>query len=74
MKHRHYQNNLLWHLLNIRYRYPLQNINGNYKVQDVSGDTININDNYNEIKIHNVDVSLIRANGNYNTVYYITCP
>ncbi len=47
-----------------------QNINGNYKVQDVSGDTININGNYNEIMILNVDVSLIRVNGNYNTVYY----
>ncbi|GEM_PF-6701246 len=47
-----------------------QNINGNYKVQDVSGDTININGNYNEIKILNVDVSLIIVNGNYNTVYY----
>ncbi|CAD7766761.1 MAG: hypothetical protein DNFNHJIP_00161 [Candidatus Argoarchaeum ethanivorans] len=47
-----------------------QNINGNYKVQDVSGGTININGNYNEIKILNVDVSLIRVNGNYNTVYY----
>ena len=47
-----------------------QNINGNYKVQDVSGDTININGNYNEIKILNADVSLIRVNGNYNTIYY----
>jgi len=47
-----------------------QNINGNYKVQDVSGDTININGNYNEIRILNADVSLIRVNGNDNTVYY----
>jgi PBP1b-binding outer membrane lipoprotein LpoB len=47
-----------------------QNINGNYKVQDVSGDTININGNYNKIRILNADVSLIRVNGNYNTVYY----
>ncbi len=47
-----------------------QNINGNYKVQDVSGDAININGNYNEIRILNADVSLIRVNGNYNTVYY----
>lgn len=47
-----------------------QNINGNYKVQDVSGATININGNYNEIRILNADVSLIRVNGNYNTVYY----
>ena len=45
-------------------------INGNYKVQDVSGNTININGNYNEIKILNADVSLIRVNGNYNAVYY----
>lgn len=48
----------------------IQNINGNYKVQEVSGDTININGNYNEIRILNADVSLIRVNGNYNTVYY----
>jgi hypothetical protein len=47
-----------------------QNINGNYKVQEVSGDTINLNGNYNEIKILNADVSLIRVNGNYNAVYY----
>ncbi|CAD6494212.1 MAG: hypothetical protein LAKADJCE_00666 [Candidatus Argoarchaeum ethanivorans] len=47
-----------------------QNINGNYKVQDVSGDTININGNYNKIRILNADASLIRVNGNYNTVYY----
>jgi PBP1b-binding outer membrane lipoprotein LpoB len=45
-------------------------INGNYKVQDVSGKRININGNYNQIKILNADVSLIRVNGNYNTVYY----
>jgi len=45
-------------------------INGNYKVQDVSGNTININGNYNEIKILNADVSLIRVNGNHNAVYY----
>lgn len=47
-----------------------QNINGNYKVQNVSGDTISINGNYNEIRILNADVSLIRVNGNYNTVSY----
>ena len=60
----------------VRYTQPTipmsitQNINGNYKVQDVSGDTININGNYNKIMILNVDVSLIRVNGNYNNVYY----
>jgi hypothetical protein len=47
-----------------------QNINGNYKVQDVPGDIINIVGNYNEIRILNADVSLIRITGNYNTVYY----
>lgn len=47
-----------------------QNINGNYKVQEVSGDTINMNSNYNEIRILNADVSLIRVNGNYNIVSY----
>lgn len=47
-----------------------QNINGNYKIQDVSGDVINLNGNYNEIRILNSDVSLIRVNGNYNIVYY----
>ena len=47
-----------------------QNINGNYKIQDVSGEVINLNGNYNEIRILNSDVSLIRVNGNYNIVYY----
>ena len=47
-----------------------QNIVGNYKVQDVSGDIINIVGNYNEIRILNADASLIRITGDYNTVYY----
>jgi hypothetical protein len=47
-----------------------QDIVGNYKVQDVSGDIISIVGNYNEIRILNADVSLIRVTGNYNTVYY----
>ena len=47
-----------------------QNIVGNYKVQDVSGDIINIVGNYNEIRILNADASLIQITGNYNTVYY----
>lgn len=45
-------------------------INGNYKIQDVSGERIHINGNYNEITILNSDVTMIRVNGNYNTVYY----
>ena len=46
------------------------NINGNYKVQDISGRIIRINGNYNEIKIINKDVSETWINGQYNSVYY----
>jgi len=42
------------------------NIAGNYKIQDVSGDIINIVGNYNEIKI--LDGDTITITGNYNGV------
>ncbi|MCZ7383828.1 MAG: hypothetical protein O8C63_03660 [Candidatus Methanoperedens sp.] len=47
-----------------------QNINGDYKVQDISGQIIRINGQYNEIRIINKDVSEIWINGQYNIIYY----
>ena len=47
-----------------------QNINGAYKVQDISGKIIHINGQYNEIRIINKDVSEIWINGQYNIIYY----